>query len=176
MQLAKKKPTLSISEEEDKMLYWYHVKPATENENKMEEEYNYTKDMEFWQNYDVNQTLLAEKPTFVGDPVSKQELKLMYQCTNPRESLEAFTRIVKARRGNFPPPNWFEYMIASQYLNACFHTWSTHEDKESFQNWVDVVYRVRPGKMIGGYVELAGGKHEREVDTSELERPTKMKK
>lgn len=167
-----------MSYEED-VLHPYTLKPE-QKDNKMEEEpvRNYAQDLMYWREFDVEKTLLAEKPTYVGDRLSKREVRLMYQCQNVRESLDAFTMIHKSRKGNWPPPSWFEFMVGSQYLNVCFHAWCNDEDKATFQNWVDIVYKVKPGKMFNAYEEVTGGKHDREIDYDVFhdERPTKKLK
>jgi len=181
---------------DESSLFWWKVQdtpPRVEDPDIMQED---TDPLWKWQQFDPELIDCPMTSTHVGDPITKNEVMMMYKCSRSiLETLDNFKTMLNHRKGNFPMPGWHKWMIASGFLLDCQRKWGaeaalTKPPKESvyYAEWRELIYLPRPGNMVRGYSELAVSKRvpslriveendmEEEEDEEMCERPRKLKK
>ena len=145
-----------------------------------------------WQNYTAEILDAPDTSTHIADPMTKNEIMMMYKCSKSiRESIDNFCSMVQRRKGTFPVPGWHKWMIASGFLDACNRNWKVLQDPVSqadYEEWFELVYKPRPGNQTAGYSQLSVSKRipsitisnedDMEVEDHEegCERPKKLRK
>lgn len=171
--------------DEDALYGWYRIRDGV----MMEVE---APSLEVWQNFDAVHVDAPETSLHIADPMTKNEIMMMYKCCKSiRESIDNFVAMVQRRKGTFPLPGWHKWMIASGFLEACNNQWKKLEDpqnKQEYEEWYELVYKPRPGNQISGYLQLGVSKRvptikitseddmEEEDSEENCERPKKLRK
>lgn len=198
---------------DEQALFWWRKPEEEENDEKIkaEREAREQKEQEVtnWegpvsdhpllQRWRTIDPIILDSPShcfYVGEPITKNEVMTMYKATTSiEEALIAFEGLVERRHGNFPPPGWHKYMIASGFLDDCNRVWKHYLERHVtpyytciYTAWKDQVYTPRPGNSIRPYTDLCVSKRtpsitvtdaddmEEEVNEATCERPTKLKK